>query len=144
MNLAAAILISSFLLLGAVALMVAHVRSWRLAQHEALEEEEYDYRRRQFRRRIQTSAMLGIVAAGLLAGSVFGPYIGGGVLALAYWGGAVVLACWVVLLAAVDAWATMHHFSRVRHRCIVEQAKLRAEIHRIEAAQGNGRPPKSP
>ena len=68
MDLYSLALMSSLLLLAAVGLMVSHVRSWRAFQRTNLAAEEFDYRRRQFRRRMQTSAMLGILAVAMFAG----------------------------------------------------------------------------
>ena len=49
------------------------------------------------------------------------------------------MVLWVALLALVDMWATKHHFGRLRHRCLVEQAKLEAEARRIRSVRGNGK-----
>jgi hypothetical protein len=50
----------------------------------------------------------------------------------------ILLVCWVILLALVDAWATKHHFGRLRDKCMVEKLRLEAEVRRIQAAKGNG------
>ena len=47
--------------------------------------------------------------------------------------------CWVGLLALVDIWATQHHFRRLQHECLIEQAKLQVELRRIQALRGNGK-----
>jgi hypothetical protein len=139
-----AVSVSALLLLAAAGLMVAHVRAWRAFREQELDAEEFDYRRRQFRRRMQTSAMLGLLAAALLAGYVLGPWMGAGWFSLAFWGAVLGGVGWVLLLAAVDVWATKHHFGRLRHRCLVEQAKLEAEVRRIQALRGNGKAASTP
>ena len=53
--------------------------------------------------------------------------------------GLILLVCWVALLALVDVWATKHHFNRLQHRCQIEQAKLEAELRRIQSVRGNGK-----
>lgn len=133
------IVVTALLLLAAAALMVSHVRAWRVFQQEGLDAEEHDYRRRQFRRRMQTSGMLGVLSVIVAAGYFLTVWLRSGWVALLF--GIVLLAmvCWIALLAAVDVWATKHHFSRMRDRCLVEQAKLRAEIRRMEAFRGNGK-----
>ena len=139
MDISSVIVVSVFLLLAAVVLMVSHVRSWRAAQQQELDAEEFDYRRRQFRRRMQTSAMLGVLAVAMLVGYVLTLWLGSRVFALAFWSAIILVVVWTCLLALVDMWATKHYFGRVRHDSLVEQAKLRAEIRRIQAFRGNGK-----
>jgi hypothetical protein len=144
MDMTSVIVVSLLLLLAAVVLMISHVRSWRAARQEELDAEEFDYRRRQFRRRIQTSAMLGILAVAMLVGYVLTLWLGSRVFALAFWSALVLVVGWTCLLALVDMWATKHYFGRVRHNTLVEQAKLRAEIRRLEAFRGNGKEARKP
>ena len=128
--------VAVFLLLAAVGLMIWHVRAWRDARQQNLDDGELDFRRRQFRRRIQTSAMLGVLAVALFIGQfITGP----DTLLFIYWGVTLLLVAWLALLAVVDALATKLHFARLREKYLVEQAKLQAEIRRIQAAKGNGR-----
>lgn len=85
---------------------------------------------------MQTSAMLGLLAVALLVGPLLtGPLL----LVLGFWAAVLLVVCWVGLLAAVDIWATRHHFSRLRHTYLVEEAKLHAEIRRLRAVRGNGK-----
>jgi hypothetical protein len=140
MDLWSSFLISVFLLLSALGLMYWHVRSWRSAQSAELAPGELDFYRRQFRRRIQTSAMLGILAIGLFAGELLNLWISSQVFFAIYWGGALLLVLWVALLAAADIWATKYHFGQLRQKCLIEQAKLQAEIRRVQSVRGNGKP----
>ncbi len=119
-------LISLVLLLGAAAMMLSHVRAWRIYREE-LDAEEFDYRRRQFRRRMQTSAMLGVLAVALILGHILVERIESDWFAIAYWGAAMLVVCWIGLLALVDIWATQHHFNRQRHRAFIEEVERRAE-----------------
>ena len=139
MNIWTSALISSFLLLCAAGLMVSHGFAWRRAQREQLEGEELDYRRRQHRRRMQTSAMLGLLAVALFVGQLATERIESGLFAIVYWVGVLLMVGWVGLLALVDIVATRHHFSRLRQTYIVEQAKLQGELRRIQATRGNGK-----
>jgi ABC-type xylose transport system permease subunit len=130
-------LVSLFLLLCAAGLMALHVRAWRRCQRQQLAARELDYRRRQFRRRMQTSALLGVLAAAIFLGSLItGPPL----VMLAFWGAALLVAIWVLLLAAADVVATRFHFGRLRADYLIEQAKLQAEIRRLRALRGNGKP----
>lgn len=122
----------------AAGMMFWHVRSWRRAAGARLDADERDYRRRQFRRRMQTSAMLALLA--VLLG--VGPWIGqrpGWV--AAYTAAVLILVVWICLLAAVDALATRLHYGRLRHECFVERAKLQAQLRRAESVRGNGHGP---
>jgi hypothetical protein len=137
-------LVCAVLLLFAAGLMAAHVRSWRAAGREQLAPQEFDYRRRQFRRRMRTSAMLGVVALLLPLGEALVPWIHSRALALCYWGGVLAVLVWICLMAVLDMLATHFHFSRLRQEYRVEQARLRAELRRIRQSAVNGRiqPPK--
>jgi len=137
MNLWTSALVSSFLLLCALGLMAMHVRTWRLAQAGKPEAEELDYRYRQFRRRIQSSALLGLMAAAIFAGQWIP--VGRVLLTCFFWGGVLLGLCWVGLLALADIWATKHYFGRLRQTYVIEQAKLHAQARRIQAARGNGK-----
>jgi hypothetical protein len=130
---------SLFVLLAAVGLVVWHVRTWHAVQRQRPEAEEFDYRRRQFRRRVQTSAMLGLLGVGIFAGRLLMVFFRSPVLLLIYWGGVLLLLGWVALLAAADMLATKVYFSRIRQRCLIEQAKLQAQLNRLRAVRGNGK-----
>lgn len=139
MDLASVILVSVLLLLAAVGLMISHVRAWRAFQQQDLDPEEFDYRRRQFRRRMQTSAMLGLLGVALSVGYRLTVWLGPEIFVTVFWIAVMLVACWVALLGLVDIWATKHHFGRLHHNCLVEQAKLKAEIRRIQSVRGNGK-----
>jgi len=136
MHLWPAFLVSFFLLLSAVGLMLLHRRTWRLARREESDAGELDYRRRQFRRRMQTSGMLGLVAVALCVGQLIG---GPPLWMIGFWAGVLLLLCWIGLLALVDVWATKIHFGRMKQAYLVERAKLQAEVHRLEAIRGKGK-----
>jgi hypothetical protein len=133
------VVVAALLLLAAAVLIVSHVRSWRTSQQVESEPEEFDYRRRQFRRRMQTSAMLGVLGVVVLVGYVLTVWLRSGWVATISGLAAIGLVGWIALLALADVWATKHHFGRQHDRCLIEQAKLRAEIRRIEAFRNNGK-----
>jgi hypothetical protein len=142
--LAPTLLFSLLLLLAAVGLMVSHVRTWRSFEHAQLEPSESNYRWRQYRRRMQTSAMLGLLAIALGAGHPLTIGMHSVVFTLVYWGVVLLLLCWVVLLGLVDVWATNRYFGRLQQDCLVQQAELRAEARRLQSIQGNGKADKAP
>jgi hypothetical protein len=126
----------SLLLFGSAAgLMAWHVRVWRRAQRQELDDRELDHHYRQYRRRMQTSALLGLLAVAILVGSfITGPPL----VVTIFWIGALLVACWVVLLAMADVLATKFHFGRLKANYLVEQAKLQAELRRLQSARSNG------
>lgn len=116
--------------------MLWHVRAWRVAQRSPLEEREREYRWVQYRRRMQTSAMLGLLAVAIFAGSfITGPPLA----VLVFWAAVLVMLGWVTLLAAVDIVATKLHFGRLQQQYLLEQAKLQTELRRIRTARSNGK-----
>ena len=86
--------------------------------------------------------MLGLMAVAVLVGQLGIARIESKLLASAYWGAVLLMVGWVGLLAAADVLATKHHFTRLRQTYLVEQAKLHAELRRMQAARGNGKAPK--
>lgn len=136
------VLMPLLLLLCAVGLMISHVRTWRRARRQELQPDELDYRRRQYRRRMQTSAMLGLLAVAIFVGQLITGRIESKAFLLCYWGLVLLVLGWVGLLAVADILATKHHFGRLRQAYRLEQVKLQAELRRIQAARGNGEAPK--
>jgi MFS family permease len=132
-------LFALFLLSVAAGLMVSHARSWLAMRSAQLEPREADYRRRQFRRRMQTSAMLGVLGVAIFVGHLLTAWVASRLFAVFYWGGVLLLLGWMALLALADILATKFHFSRLRQDYMVEQAKLQAELRRIQAKRANGR-----
>jgi len=131
--------------------MVWHVRAWRAQRQRKLEPEEREFFRRQFRRRMQTSTMLAIIAAALPVGpwiiqmadehrEADWPKRG-----FAVWVAVLIgLLVWVGLLAVADIWASRHFFGRLRQRYWLEKTRLEAELRRIHGAGGNGKPSGDP
>ena len=117
--------------------MALHVRTWRRAQRQELDTEGLDYRRRQFRRRMQTSAMLGILAVAIFVGQLIPEEAT--VLIRVFLGGVLLVLVWVGLLAVADMLATKHYYGRLRQTYLIEQAKLHAELRRIQATRSNGK-----
>ena len=132
-------LVSLLLLASAAGLMVWHVRLWRTLRDRPLEPRELAYRRGQFRRRMQTSAMLGLLGVAIISGEAL-TLSGSRMFAGLYWGGVLLVVAWMALLALADMLATHQHFNRLRTEYLIERAKLQAEVQRIKAARSNGKP----
>lgn len=129
-------LVSLLLLSCALAMVYMHLRSWSAAQKDPNEAAHLEYRRRQYRRRMQTSIMLGVLALAI----GIGPALKLSPLWLTiYWTGVLAFTVWVGVLALVDIWATRHHFNRLRDRYAIEQARLEAEARRIKQRRSGGK-----
>ncbi|MGA2064053.1 MAG: hypothetical protein ABSG86_03745 [Thermoguttaceae bacterium] len=144
MDYGSSILISLVLLVSGGGLMAWHVVAWRRWRSQDVEARERDFHRRQFVRRMQTSAMLGLLGVAIPLGQVLPPWLGSVMFTVLYWGGVLVLVLWMALLALADIVATQQHFGRLHNEYLVEQAKLQAEARRLQAGQeqdqGNGKP----
>src|SRR3989304_748239 len=96
------LLMSLLLFLAALGLMYWHVKSWHAARQSDLSPNELDFYRRQFRRRMQTSAMLGFLALAILAGEFLTRWVNSQLFFGLYWVGTLLLVIWVALLAGVE------------------------------------------
>lgn len=132
-------LVSFIMLVAAAGLLIWHVRTWRVVQAQAIEPKESEYRRNQFRRRMQTSAMLGLLGVLIPVGQWLTAWAESRLFAAIFWGGVLLLIVWMALLALVDMMVTQHHFSRLRNDYLIERAKLNAEMRRIQAVRANGK-----
>ncbi|OHB66258.1 MAG: hypothetical protein A2V70_04900 [Planctomycetes bacterium RBG_13_63_9] len=129
------LLFSVCLLLAAAGLMLLHRRAWRVAREQDLDADGLRYRRQQFRRRMQTSGLLGLLAVAVFVGRLITkPPL----LVLVFWGCVLLILGWVFLLAVLDIWATKYYFGRLRQTYRIEESRLRAELRRIEATRRNG------
>lgn len=137
MNIWSAIPVPLFLLVCAAALMRMHARAWRSVQEEEMEAAERDYHRRQFRRRMQSSGMLGVLAVGIFLGQWISEVARPAVVFI-FWGGVALVVVWVAALAVADIVATKHHYGRLRQGVLIEQAKLQARLRRMQEARRNG------
>ncbi len=152
MDTLASVAFSLSVLVGAAGLMGWHIRQWRSAQARAVEKAELDYRRSQFRRRMQTTALFGLATAAMPFGL---PLVRAWPQAGAiYWGGIVLLLLWAIVLGFADILAIKVFYGRLYHRNRLEQARLELEMRRIQSgrseataaqrAQRNGHGPSQP
>ncbi len=132
-----AILFSACLLALVIALLALHVRTWRRVRREGADPAELRFGWRQFRRRMQASTMLGIVALAIPMGSLI-PYRERPSLFVFFWFGVAMLVIWVLVLAMLDMFATARHGLHTSRRNLVEEAKLRAQLDRHHLGGGNG------
>jgi hypothetical protein len=121
----------SLLLIGLSGVLLdMHWRSWRAAQQDAsMTDRDRRFSRAQFRRRTQASGVIGVIGAAI----GIGPLVPQRPWPMVLYVGALSGAClWIMLLAAVDAWATRQKFARLRSEQIAAQVKLARELSRDE------------
>ena len=109
-------------------LLDSHRRSWRaVEQDETLSDRERRYFRSQYRRRVQASGIIGVLGAAIGVRSLVPHEPWPMTLYLVFLAG----ACFcIMVLAALDAWATRQHFARVRTEQLTAQIKLARELAR--------------
>jgi hypothetical protein len=119
--------IFSLALLGLSGLLLdQHRRSWRNVENDPkLPAIERRYALSQYRRRMQASGIIGLV--GVAVG--VGPMVPHRPWPMAFYLAFVAGSCLaIVVLAALDAWATRQHFARLRTQTMAEQLKLVREL----------------
>ncbi|MFO0789914.1 MAG: hypothetical protein U0805_10685 [Pirellulales bacterium] len=117
----------SLMLLGLSGFMLdMHRRAWRNAQQDTrLAENERRYALSQYRRRMQASGIIGVL--GIAIGC--GPIVPHEPIAYTIYVLSIAGACFaIVLLAAIDAWATRQHFARIRSAQVAAEVKLAREL----------------
>ncbi len=119
------------LLATSAVLILWHVLSWRRADHGALADAEYRFYRNQFRRRLQTSALLGLV--GLLA--LADLWIANVVTRAVLWCVILLIVLWTLVLAGSDWLASRLHFQKLLSASAVEHALLKREIEKFRREQ---------
>jgi hypothetical protein len=116
----------------ALTMLVAHGRSWRRARTQPLNDSDRSFREGQFRRRMQASSLLALVAPTMLLGLRISPERSPKVF-VALWLMVLVTTCWVAWLAILDAVASSLHFRRLSSERATTRARLKAELDRILA-----------
>jgi hypothetical protein len=125
--------------LGLVAIGVfmirGHLRSWAARQAEGISDPaDLLHYHSQFRRRVQTSALIALIGVLIFVGDVISKQIGPGLFGV-YWIGVLALVGYLVLLAILDGLATATHTRAAL-------ARLRAQRRQLErhAAELKERP----
>ena len=118
------------LLLLSGGLIYWNLRSWRRLEREGGDAEELDHGRRQFRRRVQASIMLGLLAVALCLGQLI-PARQYPSLYVFFWIGVVLLLMWMVLLAIGDMVVNRQRLARFQRQRRIEEARLQAELKQL-------------
>jgi hypothetical protein len=129
------IVFGAALLLLSAGLIISHLIAQRSYNTAEMEADERSYRGSQFRRRMQASALIGVVGVAVLGGL----WIDGPPGEALYWCGVLLVVIWICLLAGADAASTQSFFRDVQKRRAAEHAALQPELDRYRRHVGNGR-----
>ena len=143
MDYLSSIIVALVLCVSSAGLIVWHVRAWQRLSQAGSDPRERDFRRRQYHRRMQTSAMLGVLGVAIFVGQLLIAWPASRLFLVLYWSGVLVLVLWVALLALADMTATSFYYGREKNQCVVEQAKLQNELRQARdkvAKSRNGKP----
>lgn len=123
----------SLVLIGLSGILLdSHRRTWYHAQQRAdLTDRERRFLRSQYRRRMQASGIIGVLGATIGMRSLV-PREPWSMLAYLL---ALAGACGcILLLAALDAWATRQYFAQLRSEQLTAQMKLARDLARAQQA----------
>jgi|SRR3954452_20016823 len=121
--------IVSLMLIGLSGLLLdLHRRSWRTVQQiDSISPADLRFARSQYRRRTQASGTIGVLGAVL---GVY-PVVPRAPLPITMYLIAITLACVaIMMLAALDAWASRQNFMRLRSEQLANQVKLARDLSR--------------
>jgi magnesium-transporting ATPase (P-type) len=128
------------LAIAAVVWLVVHWRTWRRYKTSSEDAAERDYRRRQFRRRMQATSLLAVIAVGMVIGVAIPWRQWSSVSAYVFWWtGISILVVWLIALALADALSSGLYFNKVKQERATTEARLRSELKRLKARGRNGR-----
>ena len=125
------IVFAAALVLLALVLLGLHWTTWRQADHGGLSEREQDFHRRQFRRRILSSGMLGLMGL-MMLGSL---WIEAAWAQFLFWVGMLLGIGAVMLLALADWWSSRTHYGRDQVLQAAQIELLKAEIRKYQSEQ---------
>ena len=129
--------IVSLLLIGLSGVLLdLHRRSWRtVRQMDNVTAGDFRFARAQYRRRMQASGTIGGLGAML---AVY-PLVPAAPLPIMLYLLAITLACMaIMLLAALDVWATRQNFLRLRNEQLAAHVKLASQLTREQTRSHDG------
>ena len=121
------LLLSAFAIGYAVWQSIVLGKSLRTLESRGLEKWDRVFQRRQHRRRIQISVLIGICGLCMFAGIHFSHVTQPKLFAIS-WAFAVLFISWTMLLALVDAMSIRMHFKRIHNRNVAEETKYRYKL----------------
>ena len=134
-----AIVFGGMLIVTAAVMIGGHRRAWRKRLEEkSLEQSDREHYFRQYRRRMQTSAMLGLVGLLIVVGDWLIPWNQAAVWFPIYWGVVLMLTGWIGLLGVADLLSTRVYTNAALARVRSKQRELESQLAAVRRAQSNG------
>lgn len=134
-----AILFAMALIGVSVTLVLGHVRTWHLLRSDLPRGDEYAYRWRQFRRRMQASSLIGVLGVAVYLGFLIPARAAPGFF-VAFWLMVVFVVLWLGALALLDFMATRTFYANRRSVIDAERMAFEAQVERAERPGRNGHP----
>lgn len=131
------------LMLVAALLVASNLQAWRTADHGGLGAAEREFHARRFRRRVQASALVGVVGLLILGDLLLERYFREDVLRLWYWCGVAGLLVWLLALAGGDWLASRAYYHGELNRLLAERTSLQADVARLKQEHRERNKPKS-
>jgi hypothetical protein len=125
----------AFLILLSCGLVVSHIIARRWAEEHVSTEPERTYRRRQFRRRMHASALIGGVGAAVIGGLWVDAPPGEAL----YWSGVLLAAIWILILAGADISSTQSFLRESQRQRTTEEETLTKFIEHHHRHQDDGK-----
>ena len=126
---------AAFLLATSAGLLGWHVLSWRGVLRLERDEREIAFLRRQYRRRVQASALIGLIGMAVAGGT----WVPGPLPAALYWTGVFLAVLWLTLLALADMASSRAHYSKLHSQQLADNAVLKAQLDQLRRRHNNGR-----
>ena len=141
-------LAGAFLVVLGLLMIRSHLRTWRRHRDDSsLTDRELQYYFSQYRRRMQTSAIIALLGVLLFVGDVVLPRVlpqadFAGVFGI-FWIMVLCLTLWIVFLAWGDITAIRIHSKTVLNRHLGEQRELEEQLAELKNRHSNGEAPSS-
>jgi len=122
-------------LIAASALLIAlHRRSLRDARRDGADSADGQFAHRQFRRRVTTSALLGLVGVAMIVGY----WLPASIVSVYFWGVVMLVVLIIMILAVIDLLKTRRHYAELQQANRRRQGELESQIDQMRTARSNG------
>lgn len=120
------------------ALLGLHIRKWRRLDEVAEDDDQKHFHRRQLRRRLQASAMIGLLGIAIAAGMAI-PWQRWPLAFAFYWLLVILVTFWIALLALADMSHSRAYVNQLNREHRIKRAELEAQLARYRERLSNGK-----